>query len=216
MKNLLSSPSQQISWQQLFHYYQTPYFSYPPRYWLRQVLMRLFSPKMRQAAVLIAFHYNPKIKGYELLLTKRKANLLLHGGEISFPGGKKEAKDKTPADTAIRETEEEIHLRAQYIHPIATLPPLNTASGYTVYPVLAIIDQLPIIKSGSTEVERLFIIPASYLLSKTNYHFSYLKKWLPLKLAAIDYGLIHIWGLTAEILYYLAQDDSRKLISTSP
>ena len=211
MKNLLFNFSQEISWQQLFHHYQTPYFSYPPRYWLRQVLMRLFSPKMMQAAVLIAFHYNPKIKGYELLLTKRKADLHHHGGEISFPGGKKEANDKTPADTAIRETEEEIHLCAQYIHPIITLPPLNTVSGYAVYPVLAIVDQLPIIKSGSTEVERLFIIPASYLLNKTNYRFFYLKKWLPLKLAAIDYGLIRIWGLTAEILYYLAQDGAGKI-----
>ena len=103
--------------------------------------MRFFSPKMVQAAVLIAFHYNPKLKDYELLLTKRKADLLHHGGEISFPGGKKEVNDKTPVDTAIRETKEEIHLCAQYIHPIVTLPPLNTVSGYAVYPALAIVDQ---------------------------------------------------------------------------
>lgn len=133
--------SQEINWQQLSHYYQTPYFSYFPRYWLRQALMRFFSPKMVQAAVLIAFHYNPKLKDYELLLTKRKADLLHHGGEISFPGGKKEVNDKTPVDTAIRETKEEIHLCAQYIHPIVTLPPLNTVSGYAVYPALAIVDQ---------------------------------------------------------------------------
>jgi glutamine phosphoribosylpyrophosphate amidotransferase len=34
-----------------------------------------------------------------------------------------------------------ISFDGQYIHPIVTLPPLNTVSGYAVYPALAIVDQ---------------------------------------------------------------------------
>lgn len=101
----------------------------------------LFFTKNSAGSCINCFSLNPKLKDYELLLTKRKADLLHHGGEISFPGGKKEVNDKTPVDTAIRETKEEIHLCAQYIHPIVTLPPLNTVSGYAVYPALAIVDQ---------------------------------------------------------------------------
>ena len=39
----------------------------------------------------------------EILLTRRSDNLRLHAGQVSFPGGKPEADDETPAMTAARE-----------------------------------------------------------------------------------------------------------------
>ena len=48
--------------------------------------------------------------GQTVLLTQRTAHLRDHAGQISFPGGRVEAHDCSPTDTALRETEEEIGL----------------------------------------------------------------------------------------------------------
>ena len=49
----------------------------------------------------------------EILLTRRSDKLRLHAGQVSFPGGKPEAGDETPAMTAARECQEETGLSAQ-------------------------------------------------------------------------------------------------------
>ena len=61
----------------------------------------------RPAAVLV-----PIIEREELsvLFTQRTAHLADHGGQISFPGGKIDAGDESPAAAALREAEEEIAL----------------------------------------------------------------------------------------------------------
>ena len=59
---------------------------------------------IRPAAVLIPVvdHAEPTV-----LLTQRAAHLNDHAGQISFPGGKIDATDASPLDTALREAEEE-------------------------------------------------------------------------------------------------------------
>jgi 8-oxo-dGTP pyrophosphatase MutT (NUDIX family) len=73
---------------------------------------------IRQAAVLI-----PIIERSEpsVLFTRRTAQLTDHAGQISFPGGKIEAGDESPAATALRETEEEIALARRFIEPFGYL-----------------------------------------------------------------------------------------------
>ena len=51
----------------------------------------------------------------EILLTRRSDKLRLHAGQVSFPGGKPEADDESPAITAARECEEETGLSRQLI-----------------------------------------------------------------------------------------------------
>ena len=49
-----------------------------------------------------------------VVLTRRRADLRRHAGEISFPGGRQDADDADLPTTALREAEEEIGLaRAQ-------------------------------------------------------------------------------------------------------
>ena len=75
---------------------------------------------IRAAAVLIAIVLHES--GPTLLLTQRNADLTDHPGQISFPGGRVEASDASPVETALRETEEEIGLSRRHVEIIGRLP----------------------------------------------------------------------------------------------
>src|SRR5438105_13177015 len=50
-----------------------------------------------------------------LLFTRRTAHLARHSGQVSFPGGRSEAHDLTPVETALRETFEETGIDPSYV-----------------------------------------------------------------------------------------------------
>ena len=60
-----------------------------------------------QASVLLAL---TESKVPELIFTLRSKKVSSHGGEVSFPGGMKEDKDRSLEETALRESHEEIGL----------------------------------------------------------------------------------------------------------
>ena len=59
----------------------------------------------RQGAVLILFY--PGAEGATILLTRRSDKLSHHKGQISLPGGAREAADASLWETALREAHEE-------------------------------------------------------------------------------------------------------------
>ncbi len=61
------------------------------------------------AAVLVPLYEAPYGE-LRVVLTKRRADLRRHAGEISFPGGRRDPADATLSETALREAEEEIGL----------------------------------------------------------------------------------------------------------
>ena len=77
--------------------------------------------------------------GMTVLLTQRTAHLSAHAGQISFPGGRFEAGDGTPENTALRETEEEIGLTRAHIEVLGRLSVRETGTGYRVVPVVGVI-----------------------------------------------------------------------------
>src|SRR6516225_3538918 len=89
---------------------------------------------VRAAAVLV-----PIIARAEpmVLFTERTAPLADHAGEITFPGGKIDAVDASPAAAALREAEEEVSLDRRFVEPIGYLDVHVTPSGYRILPVLA-------------------------------------------------------------------------------
>lgn len=60
-----------------------------------------------------------------------------HGGQIAFPGGIQSAADADLRETALREAEEEIGLERGAVEILATLPEVDTTTGYLVTPFLA-------------------------------------------------------------------------------
>lgn len=73
-----------------------------------------------------------------LVLTRRRADLRRHAGEISFPGGRRDAEDVDLADTALREAEEEIGLARGDVTLLGPLESVSTfATNYVIHPFVA-------------------------------------------------------------------------------
>ncbi len=71
-----------------------------------------------------------------VLLTVRSVALRDHGGEVSFPGGKREAGDPDLAATAVRETREELGVEAEEVFGRLSSVPLYT-SDHRIFPYVA-------------------------------------------------------------------------------
>lgn len=68
----------------------------------------------------------------------RRTERGIHGGQIAFPGGRREALDASFVDTAVREAHEEIGLDPSRVRVLTELPVITTASsGFRIHPFLA-------------------------------------------------------------------------------
>lgn len=90
----------------------------------------------RDAAVLVPIFRDA---GGELrLVLVRRAAGGLHGGQLAFPGGKREPGDRTALDTALREAAEETGLDPRRVEVLAELPVLETrTTNFRIAPFLA-------------------------------------------------------------------------------
>lgn len=79
-----------------------------------------------------------------------------HGGQVSFPGGKKEKYDADLIETAFRETEEEVGIAANQIEMLGNLSELFIiASNFKVLPTVGLLPQTPDYIPDSKEVETI-------------------------------------------------------------
>jgi 8-oxo-dGTP pyrophosphatase MutT (NUDIX family) len=129
----------------------------------------------------------------------------VHGGQISFPGGKKEASDPDLIHTAIREASEEIGVNSSEINVISTLTPLYIpVSNILVTPVIGWTEKQPVFTRQEDEV--VFIIEADI---KTLINPSIMKikpfeiRGEMIDIKYFDYKDNVIWGATAMILHEL-------------
>ena len=127
----------------------------------------------------------------------------VHGGQISFPGGKCEDSDNDWIHTALRETTEEIGCvidREAVLGQLSTLyiPP----SHYLVHPVVAFVPSKPVFNADPTEVAEIVTIPIQELLDEKCVTSAVFASKGPLKIEApcYDVGSCKIWGATAMIL----------------
>jgi 8-oxo-dGTP pyrophosphatase MutT (NUDIX family) len=90
----------------------------------------------QDSAVLVPLFRDPA--GAVRLVVVRRSEGGLHGGQLGFPGGKRERGDASPLATALREAQEEIGLAPAAVEVLATLPVLETFStGLRIAPFLA-------------------------------------------------------------------------------
>jgi 8-oxo-dGTP pyrophosphatase MutT (NUDIX family) len=151
----------------------------------------------KAAAVLVGVLENA---GPAVLLTQRHSNLSKHAGQIAFPGGRLD-EGETPLQAALRETEEETGLDRRFVQPLGYLDGYLTITGYFVVPVVARI--LPGYKlvAQAGEVDDIFDVPLSFLLSAENCE-TQSRMWngMTRYYYVYPYKKRNIWGATAGII----------------
>ena len=139
-----------------------------------------------------------------VLLTQRAAHLKDHPGQISFPGGRAEPEDPSPAHTALREAEEEVGLLARHIEIVGYLPEYLTSTGFCVTPVVAFVTPPFELRPDPFEVAEIFEVPLDFLLDPANHQRHSLHYGGKLRQTyAMPYGNYFIWGATAGIIVSL-------------
>lgn len=161
------------------------------------------SGKGRIAAVLLAIY---EVDGSScIILTRRSKTLPQHAGQISFPGGSREAGDSSLVETALREAEEEIGLLRNKVDVMGELPPLNLPSGFWVSPVIGLLQETPTLQPDPGEVDEIFTLPLPLLFRKDLFQQgSMVRNGIKRDFYYIDYKDYYIWGATATMLFNLA------------
>lgn len=149
-----------------------------------------------------------------LLFTQRTDHLAAHPGQISFPGGRVEAADTSRADTALRETEEEIGLARQRVTVLGNLPEYLLPTGFRITPVVGWIEAPFEMRADPYEVADIFEIPLTHFIDPSRYqrheyHFNGRHRHY----VAIPYEGRYIWGATAGMLLTMSRVLSASLQS---
>lgn len=169
-------------------------------------------PRVREASVLIPFHSPPGAQEPHILLTLRPQYLRSHAGQVSLPGGRREAEDESARDTALRETEEEIGTPARQIELIGELGPVYMPSGYRITPFVGVLAADTEIRPCAVEVEAVFHAPASLLLDPASYTRSTMMfLGREREILEVQYGEYRIWGATAAILHGFGEALQKRL-----
>lgn len=118
---------------------------------------------VRESAVAIVM-YSTEIS-HEIVLIQRPDYIGAHGGQISFPGGKRDVGDLDLKATAIRECHEEIGISLEDSIFLGQLTPVYIpVSNFHVEPYLFYCDQIPLFVKDEREVQHIFSISIADLL----------------------------------------------------
>ena len=136
-----------------------------------------------------------------VLLTQRSAELKLHAGQISFPGGRMEGHDPDIAATALRETHEEVGIAAEQVSVIGYLDPMPTVTGYAVTATVGIVSEGATVAVDRNEVEYAFEVPLSFLLHPENALMVEREVYgKTIRMVEYHYEGQRIWGATAMLI----------------
>jgi 8-oxo-dGTP pyrophosphatase MutT (NUDIX family) len=142
--------------------------------------------------------------GLTVLLTQRAATLKDHAGQISFPWGRIEPQDGDAWHAALRETQEEIGLRPDFVEFAGYLPDHMVITGFRVTPVVGFVDPAYQLRIAKAEVHDAFEVPLDFILDAANHKPRRRSVGgLSIEVHDIPYGDRNIWGATAGMLMTL-------------
>ncbi|HEX5224764.1 MAG TPA: CoA pyrophosphatase [Solirubrobacteraceae bacterium] len=158
-----------------------------------------------QAAVLAPLFVGGVQNEPHLVLTRRRADLRRHAGEISFPGGRHDPGDADLSVTALREAEEEIGLPRAQVSLLGELPEVSTfATGYTIRPYVGEIPAGLAWSLSPREVDAVLELPLEAVrASRTRTQME--RRGLKFETDAYIVGEHLIWGATARIIELLLE-----------
>jgi 8-oxo-dGTP pyrophosphatase MutT (NUDIX family) len=141
---------------------------------------------------------------WNILLMRRTEDGGTHSGQISMPGGKRDAQDGSNTYTSIRELEEEIGIRKEDIDVLGSMTPLYIPpSNFYVTPIVAIWKNKNKISVSEAEVQEVLQLPLQKIFSSvisTNVNRSDIPEIAMETPAYAPKEGILIWGATAMML----------------
>ncbi len=156
----------------------------------------------RESAVGVVMY--PNNESIHCLLMRRPSYEGAHSGQISFPGGKKEAFDQNLEETARRECFEEIglpHHHSTLIHPLTEV--FIPVSNFLVQPYLFFCDELPALLPDEREVAEIISFDLFELTRFSEIPRTSIKINSSMTMKDVPYFDIHghvVWGATAMML----------------
>ncbi len=155
---------------------------------------------VKEAAVLVpVFRSNGDLR----LIVIRRAEGGIHGGQLAFPGGKRDPGDTSLRDTALRESFEEIGLDGE-VEILERLPAIGTlTSRFRVTPYLARIEPPPSWTLDQREVAEVLDVRLADL-ERPRAHGEEMREFptwkQPRLIPFYRVGRYKLWGLTYRIL----------------
>lgn len=130
-----------------------------------------------------------------------------HSGQISLPGGKREASDRSFADTAVRETSEEIGIEKHFVRPIRELSPIYIPpSNFYVHTFVSYAKKNPEFILQEQEAQDVIEFPiSSFLNLSESPEMMVLPDTKGVGVPVINFNGYIIWGATAMILSEFSQ-----------
>jgi 8-oxo-dGTP pyrophosphatase MutT (NUDIX family) len=141
-----------------------------------------------------------------VLFTRRTEHLSRHAGQVSFPGGRVHKDDHSLVETALRETNEEVGIAADFISVAGFLDAYETGTGFAILPVVGVLRDGFILAPDANEVAEIFEVPLAFLLDPKN-RKRRTGEWQGRKreFYTFQYDGHYIWGATAAIVVQFAE-----------
>ncbi len=151
-----------------------------------------------QAAVMVPVVAAPEP---EVILTLRPPAMNAHGGEVAWPGGRRDPEDDSLLGTALRETHEELGIEAHQIEIVGELRPFISKFGLLVTPFVGVVEEPVDLQPNPEEVEVVFSVPLNYLAEDPRSGTDIVERHGERHLVPVYHFDGHkIWGLTSMIL----------------
>ena len=136
---------------------------------------------------------------WHLLFTRRADKMNDHSGQVAFPGGQCDVEDKDAENTALREADEEIGLKAKDVQILGRVGEVRTVTNYKITPIVGVFPWPYAFFISTCEVARVFMMPLNWLANSKNYwQFQHPIAKHP-TIAYHPYAGELLWGATARI-----------------
>ena len=161
----------------------------------------------RMSAVLVPLF--PRGEGLFLLLVERSDSLKRHPGQVAFPGGAREKRDRGPVETALREFTEETGIPAERVEVVGALPEVWVySSDFTIFPVVGYLPSGVApgdLSPDGNEVKRVLEVPLKQLERPPRMENPAGEgQNFPFPVYRLDDGVV-LWGASARIILDLTR-----------
>lgn len=154
--------------------------------------------QLREAAVLALLAWREEEPW--ALLTRRPLTMRKHPGQIAFPGGARDERDKTPLHTALRETQEELGIDPDQVEVLGMLGQMPTITSFWVTPFVGVVASSVALTPNAHEIAEVLWAPVFRLRREQRVIYE-----APRDVFVWDDARHVVWGATWRMLDQLVE-----------